>query len=335
MKIKKYGGSSLKDLGKIKAVAKQIVKDNDKQLIVVSAPFGFTNDILKKAKELSLNPSLREIDQMIVTGEMINASLLTIAINELGRKAYSCNAMNIDIVASNDYGDGRIISIDKNKIEALLEEYDILVITGFQGVNGTDFVSLGRGGSDTTALALGAIYGSPCYIYTDVNGVYSIDPKLGIKGRKLPYISYDEMLELSLAGGKVLAPKASAIASEYQVTTTILESLSNDGTEINSLEEYGPKAVSVMNVTKKDNNSLFIDINGDKYYKDENGEYSLVSIVGSFLFKTNIISNINELVKNLDVSPISFLVKDNLIILIINNVEVDKLLVSINEIILK
>ena len=90
-----------------------------------------------------------------------------------------------------------------------------------------------------------------------------------------------------------------------------------------------------MNVTKKDNNSLFIDINGDKYYKDENGEYSLVSIVGSFLFKTNIISNINELVKNLDVSPISFLVKDNLIILIINNVEVDKLLVSINEIILK
>lgn len=204
MIVKKYGGSSLANNTKIKQVAKSISLCSDKQIVVVSAPYGMTNKLISCANDISPTPSLRELDQMLVTGEMLNASLLAIALIKLGVKAISLNAYSLGIYASSNYGNALIKMIDKRRIEDLFLEYDVIVVTGFQGINNKEFVTLGRGGSDTTALALSAIFKTDCLIYTDVSGVYTIDPRESKRYLCLKNISFDQMLELSLSGGKVL-----------------------------------------------------------------------------------------------------------------------------------
>ena len=322
MKIKKYGGSSLKDIEAIKKVALTIKNDNDKQIVVVSAPLGFTNDLINKAQSLSNIPSGRELDQIIVTGEIINAGLLTIALNDLGVNAISLNAFQAGIYASNIFGDGRIISINKDKLNKYLTDYDVLVICGFQGYSCEDFVSLGRGGSDTTAIALAKIYDLECLIYTDVDGVYTTDPNKYVNAKKLDIISYEEMLELSLYGGKVLAPKASDIAYHGNVPTKIIKSLTDDYSRITDVEHYGVRALSVIDdveVSTELKNTLIYNKINDKILalnKVDNSSLSAIFIVGSFMLKSNSDKKMFKLLK--DIKYDILLAKENLIVLVLD-----------------
>ncbi len=340
MIIKKFGGTSLKDLKCIEDVAKDIFKTKEKQIIVVSAPSGFTNKILSDAYSLSEKPSLREIDQMIITGEMINASLLAISLDNLGLKAISQNALSLNIEVSLDYGDANILQIDKNKLDSLLLEYDVIVVTGFQGIKETEFLSLGRGGSDTTALAIASLYDLPCYIYTDVAGVYLVDPRT--MNEVFPYedISLSDMLEFSLAGNKVLAPKAAQLAFDKKIPTTILKSLTNKGTDILPIETRGIRGIEIIDNISISNtfekNSLLYFLDNEEVTsikKEKSSEYSLFTIIGSFLIKTKIYEKVLVILKKYEIKKA--IIKENYMALIIpsiyKNIILDNLLNNIKE----
>lgn len=318
MIVKKYGGSSLANELLIKKVAKDIIKTKEKQVVVVSAPYGMTNKLLSTIKRIDINATKREIDQMIVTGEMINASLLSVAINALGVKSTSRNAFSLGIYSDNNYLDGKINYIDKDNILKLFEEYDVIVVTGFQGCNNNDFVSLGRGGSDTTALAIASVFNTKCIIYTDVEGVYTIDPKYSDNYKKLQNINSLNMLDLSLCGSKVLSSKSANILNKYNVSTKIIKSLSNNGTKIEYIEEYGPKAISTINLTLKESNDIFIRVNNKSFYKDVLGKYSAVCIVGEFMLKTEFYKEIEKILKKHKIFKKYLLFKENLFIIIVN-----------------
>lgn len=326
MIVKKYGGSSLANNTKIKQVAQSISLCPDKQIVVVSAPFGMTNKLLSCASDIAKNPPARELDQMLVTGEMLNASLLAIALISLGIRAISLNAYSLGIYASSNYGNALIKMIDKRRIEDLFLEYDVIVITGFQGICNKDFVTLGRGGSDTTALAIAAIFDVDCLIYTDVSGVYTIDPRESKRYLCLKNISYDQMLELSLSGGKVLSERAAMIAKNYQVKTKILKSLAKDGTNIVPIEENGPRAVSVIYLSKKKNNDPFIRLNNQSYYEDNKGKFVAISIVGDFMLKDKSYMILLKALKKAKIKAYSHLFKENLLMLIIKRKNKAKLI---------
>lgn len=319
MIVKKYGGSSLANEGLIKKVAKDIIKTKDKQIVVVSAPYGMTNKLISAIKRIDINAPKREIDQMLVTGEMINASLLSSAINALGVKSTSRNAFSLGIYSDNNYLDGKINYIDKDNILKLFEEYDVIVVTGFQGCCNNDFVSLGRGGSDTTALALASLFNARCIIYTDVEGVYTIDPKYSNNYNKLKSINSLNMLDLSLCGSKVLSAKSANILHKYNVSTKIVKSLSNDGTKIEYIEEYGPKAISTINLSVNDNDKLFLRLNNKSFYKDDLGNFSGICIVGEFMLKTGFDKKISKILKKYKVFKKYIMYKENLFIIIVNN----------------
>lgn len=337
MKIKKYGGSSLKNNESIMKVAKNIIEENDKQIIVVSAPYGYTNDLIKKAKEISKKPDLRELDQILVTGEMINASLLTMALLDLGKKCLSLNALSAEIKTDDNYSDGRIISINKEKITALLQDYDVLVITGFQGINGKEFVTLGRGGSDTTALALSKVFDVPCEIYTDVDGVYTVDPNEYKITKKIGIMNFEEMLELSLAGGKILSPEASQIAADNKIDTYIFKSLTKEGTLITDVEFYGPKALGVIDNISIDNISIepliqISTLKNEQYVNNtKTGKYTLISVVGSFLLKSKANLKIEGILDYLRIKPKLLISRENNISIIINSKRKTELINRIME----
>lgn len=324
--VKKYGGSSLANNTKIMQVAKSIAQCSDKQIVVVSAPYGMTNRLISIANDISSKPSARELDQMLVTGEMLNASLLAIALISLGKKAISLNAYNLGIYASSNYGNALIKMIDKRRIEDIFKEYDIIVVTGFQGINNKDFVTLGRGGSDTTALALAAIFRTNCLIYTDVLGVYTIDPRESKRYLCLKNISFDQMLELSLSGGKVLSERAATIAKNYLVSTKILKSLGDDGTNIVPIEESGPKAVSVIYLSKKRKNMPFISLNNKSYYKDNDGNFVGISIIGDFMLTDNTDKILQNALKKTKIRVYSYVFKENLLFVVIKRKNKSKLI---------
>lgn len=326
MIVKKYGSSSLANNTKIKQVAKSISLCSDKQIVVVSAPYGMTNKLISCANDISPTPSLRELDQMLVTGEMLNASLLAIALIKLGVKAISLNAYSLGIYASSNYGNALIKMIDKRRIEDLFLEYDVIVVTGFQGINNKEFVTLGRGGSDTTALALSAIFKTDCLIYTDVSGVYTIDPRESKRYLCLKNISFDQMLELSLSGGKVLSERAAVIAKNYLVSTKILKSLGDDGTNIVPLEENGPKAVSVIYLSKNKKNIPFIILNNKSYYKNNEGNLVGISIVGDFMLTDNTDKILQNALKKTKIRAYSYVFKDNFLFVVIKRKNKSKLI---------
>lgn len=323
MKVKKYGGSSVKNEVLIKKVAQSISEDQDKQLVVVSAKEGFTSEVIRLARSISSYPNKREVDQMIVAGEMLNASLLALALQELGVKAISKNALSLGIYATGDYGDGKIESIDKEEVLRLFEKYDVIVVTGFQGIKGTDFVSLGRGGSDTTALALASVFDTKCYIYTDVDGVVTIDPRLGFNGKCLDELSYQDMLELSLAGSKVLCAKASQIAFDKKVDTYVLRSLTKTGTKISSIESYGIKAIQVkdnVEISSNIKDCLTYSIIGSEVIgikETKKSDKSLISLVGSFLITEENDKKLLNLLKSLNIEYEYYIVRENIIYFVI------------------
>ncbi len=237
--IQKYGGSSLADEECVRRVARriQIDAENNRMLVVVSAQGKTTDALTKRYLELSHEFPSRESDALLITGEQASAALLAATLRGLGSDAISLNGMQIPIHVSGGRGDGRIKGIDTARIWREWNQNKIVVVTGFQGVNDAgDMVTLGRGGSDTSAVALAAaVKADRCMIFTDVDGVYSADPRRIKNAVRFDTIHEDTMLNLALHGAKVLHPRAAALAKQYQVPTEILTSFSKrEGTVISS-----------------------------------------------------------------------------------------------------
>ena len=219
--VQKYGGSSVATPEKIKDVAEVVRKkvlEGKKMAVVVSAMGKTTDALLKLAGEVANHVTPREIDMLLATGEQAASALLALALNDKGIRAVSQNAFQLGIITSNNYSNARIVDMNLHRLEEDFETYEVVVITGFQGVTEHgDLTTLGRGGSDTSAVAIAAKAGAVCEIYSDVAGIYTTDPNI-IKGaRKLDAITYDEMLELAALGAKVLHSRAVELAKIYNV----------------------------------------------------------------------------------------------------------------------
>ena len=240
--VQKFGGTSVGSDERISAVAEIIKKANDKErvVVVVSAMSGETNRLIGLAKTFGDNPDTREFDALISTGEKVSASLLAMALSSIGIKAKSFSASQISMKTTNQHSKAKIIDIDGDKILASLEEGIVPIITGFQGVTESgDITTLGRGGSDTTAVAIAAhIKASRCDIYTDVDGVYTTDPRIVPEAKKLKSITMEEMLEMAGQGAKVVQIRAVEFANKYNVPIRVLSSFEEgEGTLISLKEE--------------------------------------------------------------------------------------------------
>lgn len=242
--VQKFGGTSVADTEKIKNVAKTVIreKNNGNDVVVVVSAMGHTTDYLvKMAKDLSKTPSGREMDMLLSTGEGVSIALLAMAIQAQGFEAISFNAMQIGIMTENVHSKARIVDIKTEKLRKNLNEGKIIVVAGFQGVTEDgEITTLGRGGSDTSAVALAAALNADrCDIYTDVEGVYTTDPRIVPKASRLDEISYEEMLELAHAGANVLHPRSVETAKQFNVPMRVRSSfkLDNLGTLILGVEK--------------------------------------------------------------------------------------------------
>ena len=230
--VQKYGGSSVSNTDKIKLIASKLVerkKKNPKIVVVVSAMGDTTDDFINMAKDISKSPDKRELDALMSTGEMISASLLSMSLNSMGCEAVSYNAYQLNIQTSGLHGKSLIDDIDVSKIEDSLDNGKIVIVTGFQGLNDEgDITTLGRGGSDTSAVALAVKLNGVCEIYTDVDGVYTDDPRRNNLATKIEKISYDDMEKMSKNGAKVMETKAVVIGKKYKVPIFVGESLGSE-----------------------------------------------------------------------------------------------------------
>ncbi|MGL6106896.1 aspartate kinase [Romboutsia sp.] len=219
--VQKYGGSSVSNTDKIKTIAQNIItrKERDPNIVVVVSAMGdTTDDYIKLAKDISDSPDKRELDVLMSTGEMIAASLLSMALKANGCDSVSYSAYQLDISTSGSHGKSQIDDIDVKRIEKSLEEGKVVIVTGFQGVNDEgDITTLGRGGSDTSAVALAVKLGGMCEIYTDVDGIYSTDPRKYTTAKKLEEIEYEEMLELASLGAQVMHSRSIELAQKYGI----------------------------------------------------------------------------------------------------------------------
>ena len=231
--VQKYGGSSLKDPERLRHVAElcRARREKDELVVVVSAMGGTTDSLTGRARELSHEPSARELDALITTGEQQAAALLVMAMEELGLPAVSLTGWQAGVLTDAHYGDGAIRLVAPARIRAELSRGRVPVVTGFQGVCAAgDVTSLGRGGSDTTAVALAAaLEADGCEIYSDVDGVYTADPRLLPEARRLPVIDARDMLALSKAGAKVLHDKSAELALAGSVPLRLLSSYEEGG----------------------------------------------------------------------------------------------------------
>ncbi|MBR3888882.1 aspartate kinase [bacterium] len=242
--VQKFGGTSVADTSKIKNVANTIIREqnNGNDVVVVVSAMGHTTDhLVKMAQEISPNPSGREMDMLLSTGEGISIALLAMAIQEAGSKAVSMNAMQVGIITENVHSKARILDIKTERIKNYLKQGNVVVIAGFQGVTPEgEITTLGRGGSDTSAVALaGALDAARCDIYTDVEGVYTTDPRIVPNASRLDVVSYEEMLELARVGANVLHPRAVETAKTFKVPLRVRSSfnLDNLGTLIVGVED--------------------------------------------------------------------------------------------------
>ena len=236
--IKKFGGSSVADKEKIFNVAKRCIEDykNGNEVVVVLSAMGKQTDVLlAQAREINPNASKRELDMLLVTGEQISVSLMAMAMDSLGVPAVSLNAFQVSMHTTSVYGNARLKRIDTERIRNELANKKIVIVTGFQGINQLDdYTSLGRGGSDTTAVALAAsLQADACEIYTDVDGIFTADPRIVPNAKKIDEITYDEMLELASLGAGVLHNRSVEMAKKYGVQLVVRSSLNNsEGTVV-------------------------------------------------------------------------------------------------------
>ncbi len=242
--VQKYGGTSIGTVDRIQNVAKKIKKwreQGNELVIVVSAMSGETNRLIGLAQQITSKPNPRELDMILTTGEQVTIGLLAIALESIGVPAISFTGQQVGIVTDQSFNKARIQSIDNQKIRAELDAGKVVVIAGFQGVDEQgNLTTLGRGGSDTTGVALAAaLKADECQIYTDVDGVYTTDPRVVPKARRLNRISFDEMLEMASLGSKVLQIRSVEFASKYKVRLRVLSTFEENpqGTLICSEEE--------------------------------------------------------------------------------------------------
>ena len=221
--VQKFGGSSLKDITCLNKVADIIINEyenNKDVVVVVSAQGKMTNKLLEEELEITRDSNLREHDFLVSVGEQISAAKLSMLLQEIGYDAIAYTGWQLPIITNNNFGDADIIDINVEKIEKDLRKNKIVIVTGFQGINrDSDITTLGRGGSDTTAVYLShALNAKECQIYTDVDGVYTEDPnKPGNNAKKIMYISYDDMLKMANNGAKVMHNKSIKIAKKYKI----------------------------------------------------------------------------------------------------------------------
>lgn len=232
--VQKFGGSSVADkerLFNVAAIIADAYREGNRIVAVVSAQGDTTDDLLAKAAEITSSPSLRETDMLLSTGEQISASLLALAIGTMKLPVVSLNAWQVGIHSDSNYSNAKIKKIDTERILRELDSGKIVIVTGFQGINRFDDVTtLGRGGSDTTAVALASVLkADKCQIYTDVDGVYTADPRKVPTAKKLKEISYDEMLELASLGAQVLHNRSVEMAKKYHVELEVLSSFDRIG----------------------------------------------------------------------------------------------------------
>lgn len=231
--VMKFGGSSVATTEKVKNVAKIIVgwkkKYND-IVVVVSAPGDTTDEFIEKATQITPNPDKRELDMLLATGEQISIALLAMALKDMGYDAISLTGPQAGIFADEWHTTAKIIDIDTRKIFKHLKEGKVVIVAGFQGINpNEDITTLGRGGSDLTAVALAAKLKSDlCEIYTDVEGVYTTDPRVVPEAKKIDYITYDEMLEMAGSGAQVMQARSIEVAKKYNVKIEVRSSLTNN-----------------------------------------------------------------------------------------------------------
>ena len=239
--VQKFGGTSVGSEERIASVAKIVQKaslDNS-IVVVVSAMSGETNRLINLAKSFGDNPSKREFDALISTGEKVSAALLAMALQQIGVPAKSFSASQISMKTTSTYSKAKILEVDGNKIQETLDAGIVPIITGFQGITESgDVTTLGRGGSDTTAVAIAAqMKAERCDIYTDVDGIYTTDPRIVPKAKKLDTITMEEMLEMAGQGAKVIQIRAVEFANKYKVSVRVLSSFESGNGTLISLEE--------------------------------------------------------------------------------------------------
>lgn len=270
--VQKFGGSSVADTERIKRVAGIIAdtyKEGNDVVVVLSAQGDTTDDLIEKANEINENPSKREMDMLLSTGEQISISLMAMALEKMGLPVVSLTGWQIGMSTNSDYGNARIKRIkDCDRIRTELDRRRIVIVAGFQGINKyDDITTLGRGGSDTTAVAIAAaMHADLCQIYTDVEGVYTCDPRKVPAARKLEEITYDEMMELASLGAQVLHNRSVEMAKRYGVNLEVLSSfVRKPGTKVKEVTKVEQTKISGI---AKDSNVARIALIG---LKDEPG----------------------------------------------------------------
>jgi len=267
--VHKYGGTSMGSVERIRNVAKRVAKWHDAghQIVVVpSAMSGETNRLLGLAKELSADPTPRELDMIAATGEQVSVGLLAIALQAIGKDAVSYAGWQVPIKTDSAYTKARISSIDDKKVKADLDAGRIVIITGFQGVDDLgNITTLGRGGSDTSAVAVAAaLQAQECLIYTDVDGVYTTDPRVVTDARRLKTITFEEMLEMASLGSKVLQIRSVEFAGNYRMPTRVLSSLTDP---LMPLEEEAASGTLIS--FEEDTNMEQATVTGIAFNRDE------------------------------------------------------------------
>lgn len=230
--VKKFGGTSVANAERIFNVARRCIEDYNQGhdvVVVLSAMGKYTDELIDKAKEINEKPPKREMDMLFTIGEQMSVALMAMAMDKLGVRAISLNAFQVAMHTTSAYGSARLKKIDTERIRHELDDRKIVIVTGFQGVNKyDDYTTLGRGGSDTTAVALAAaLHADRCEIFTDVDGVYTADPRIVKNARKLDEITYDEMLDLATLGAGVLHNRSVEMAKKYGVELVVRSSLNN------------------------------------------------------------------------------------------------------------
>ena len=257
--VQKYGGTSVADAERVKEVAKRVLKyknEGHDVIVVVSAPAGTTDSLIRRAYELSETPNKRELDMLLTSGEQISIASLAIAIENLGKKAVSLNAFQVDFKTTDEHTKATILDINTDIIKDKLSEGNVVVFAGFQGITeNNEITTLGRGGSDTTAVALGAaLNADEVEIYTDVDGIYTADPRVVKNPKKLNAISYQEMLEMAASGAKVLHPRAVEIAARYGIKIHLRSSFDDStGTIVKEKGDESMEQVKIIGITSTKN----------------------------------------------------------------------------------
>ena len=307
--VKKFGGTSVANKERIFNVANRCIEEYKKGndvVVVLSAMGKYTDELITMAKDINEKPPKREMDMLFTIGEQMSVALMAMAMNKLGVPAVSLNAFQVAMHTTSAYGNARLKRIDTERIRRELESRKIVIVTGFQGINKfDDYTTLGRGGSDTTAVALAAaLHADACEIYTDVDGVYTADPRKVPTARKLKEITYDEMLDLATLGAGVLHNRSVEMAKKYGVPLVVRSSLNNEeGTVVKEDVQVERMLISGVAVDKDADRIAVIGL------KDEPG---IAFKVFDTLAKKNI--NVDVILQSIGrdgTKDISFTVNDN------------------------